>query len=149
MDRIGLTHRHYVRVIYAQTDRMNAVYYTRYYEYFESARSALLRSVGVPYADMESAGYLLPVVESHCRYHRAATFEDILIIETFIGELPKVKLRLDYTVLRAGETDPIATGYTVHSFVDAKFKPVRAPRQFIDALRSHAGETIDEEPPPL
>ena len=138
-----------MRVIYAHTDRMQAVYYSRYYEYFEAARSALLRSVGTPYADMESAGYLLPVVESHCRYHRAANFEDILIIETSIGEEPLVKVRLDYTVLRDGEADPIATGYTVHSFVDETFKPVRATRQFIDALRSHAGQTIDEEPPPL
>ncbi len=149
MVRIDLTHRHHVRVIYAHTDRMNAVYYSRYYEYFEAARSALLRSVGTPYADMESAGYLLPVVESHCRYHRSATFEDNLIIETTIGEEPKVKIRLDYTVIRAGEDDPLATGYTLHVFVDKAFKPVRAPQNFIEALRKHAGQLIDEEPPPL
>ena len=135
-----------MRVIYAHTDRMNAVYYSRYYEFFEAARSALLRAIDVPYAEMERAGYLLPVVESHCRYHRAATFEDVLIIETTVLEEPKVKVRLDYSVLKPGEEDPLATGYTIHSFVDKSFKPVRAPKNFIAALRAHAGQTIDEEP---
>ena len=144
MDRIGLTHRHYVRVIYAQTDRMNAVYYTRYYEYFESARSALLRSVGVPYADMESAGYLLPVVESHCRYHGSATFEDLLTIETYLEEEPKAKLKLAYKVFKAGREEPIVTGYTIHSFVNSDLRPVRAPQQFNESLRRHAGQVLED-----
>lgn len=149
MARIDITHRHRLRVIYAHTDRMNAVYYSRYFEYFEAARSALLRRIEVPYADMEKDGYLLPVVESHCRYHKAATFEDILVVETRIEEEPKVKIRLDYRVLREGEDDPIVTGYTIHSFVDRSFKPVRAPEPVLAAMRKHAGQTFDEEPMPL
>ena len=74
MARINLTHRHRLRIIYAQTDRMNVVYYSRYYEFFEAARSALLRRIQVPYAQLEREGYLLPLVESHCRYHQSATF---------------------------------------------------------------------------
>ena len=149
MDRIDLSHRHRLRVIYAHTDRMNAVYYSRYLEYFEAARSALLRRIQAPYAELEKDGYLLPVVESYCRHHRAAKFEDALVIETRIDEAPRVKIRLDYTVHKEGEEEPLATGYTVHSFVDPDFRPVRAPEPFLEALRRHAGQHYDEEPMPL
>lgn len=149
MGRIDLSHRHRLRVIYAHTDRMNTVYYSRYFEYFEAARSALLRRIEAPYAELEKDGYLLPVVESHCHYHRAATFEDTLVIETRVDDEPKVKIRLDYTVRKEGEEAPVATGYTIHSFVDSSFRPVRAPAPFLEALRRHAGKHYDEEPLPL
>ncbi len=119
-------------MIYAQTDRMDVVYYSRYYEFFEAARSALLRHIGVPYAEIERAGYRLPVVESHCRYHGSATFEDLLTVETKIDEVPKVKLKIAYKVFKEGSEKPIVTGYTVHAFVDHDMKPVRAHGKFIE-----------------
>ncbi len=144
MARIDLTHRHRLRIIYAQTDRMNVVYYSRYYEFFEAARSALLRHIQVPYAQLEREGYLLPVVESHCRYHQSATFEDLLIIESHLEDEPLVKLRIAYQVFKEGQTAAIATGYTVHSFVNREMKPVRAPDFFLAALHKYAGQLLED-----
>lgn len=144
MARIDLTHRFRLRVIYAQTDRMNVVYYSRYYEFFEAARSALLRHIGTPYDQMEQAGYLLPVVESHCNYHKTATFDDLLTIETHIEQVPLVKLKLTYRIFKDGEDEPIATGHTVHSFVNRNLKPVRAPQIFLECLKQHAGQTLED-----
>ena len=131
-------------VIYAQTDRMNVVYYSRYFEFFEAARSALLRHIGVPYAAIERDGYRLPVVESHCRYHGSATFEDLLTIETKIDDVPKVKLKITYEVFKEGIANPIVSGYTVHAFVDQNMKPVRAPREFIECLHRFAGQVLED-----
>ena len=144
MARINLTHRHRLRIIYAQTDRMNVVYYSRYYEFFEAARSALLRRIQVPYAQLEREGYLLPVVESHCRYHQSATFEDLLVIESHLEDEPLVKLRIAYQVFKEGHTATIVTGYTVHSFVNREMKPVRAPDFFLAGLRRHAGQVLED-----
>ena len=144
MARINLTHRHRLRIIYAQTDRMNVVYYSRYYEFFEAARSALLRHIEVPYAQLEREGYLLPVVESHCRYHQSATFEDLLIIESHLEDEPLVKLRIAYQVFKEGHASPIVTGYTVHSFVNRVMKPVRAPDFFLAGLRKYAGQVLED-----
>ncbi len=144
MARIDLTHRYPLRVIYAQTDRMNIVYYSRYYEFFESARSALLRRIQVPYARLEREGYLLPVVESHCRYHQSATFEDLLTIETYLEKEPLVKFELSYRVFNAGISDPIVTGYTIHSFVNRDMKPVRAPDFLLASLREYAGQVLED-----
>jgi len=141
---IDLTHRFRLRVIYAQTDRMNVVYYSRYYEFFEAARSALLRHIGIPYDQMEQAGYLLPVVESHCNYHKTTTFDDLLTIETHIEQVPLVKLKLTYRVFKDGEDKPIVIGHTVHSFVNRNLKPVRAPQIFLERLKRHAGQTLED-----
>lgn len=148
MARVDITHRYRLRVIYAQTDRMNIVYYSRYYEFFEAARSALLRRINAPYAALERDGYRLPVVESYCRYHGSATFEDLLTVETYLEEEPKVKFKLAYKVFKAGREDPIVTGYTVHSFVNSDLRPVRAPGEFIECLRRHAGQVLEDETPP-
>ena len=144
MARVDITHRFHLRVIYAQTDRMNIVYYSRYYEFFEAARTALLRKIEVSYAGLEREGYRLPVVESHCLYHGSATFEDLLTIETYLEEEPKVKLKLAYKVFNAGRKEPIVTGYTIHSFVNSDLRPVRAPQQFNECLRRHAGQVLED-----
>ncbi|SVB29355.1 uncharacterized protein METZ01_LOCUS182209, partial [marine metagenome] len=40
---------------------MGIVYYARYYEYFEAARTELLKSLGIRVTVIENEGYLLPV----------------------------------------------------------------------------------------
>ncbi|MFB0516319.1 MAG: acyl-CoA thioesterase [Candidatus Neomarinimicrobiota bacterium] len=144
MAGINLVHRHRLRVLYAHTDRMNVVYYSRYYEYFESARSALLRDIQFPYRQMEREGIFLPVVESHCRYYRPATYEDLLTIETRLEEEPKVKIRLSYRVYKDGEEQPIAEGYTVHSFVNQDRRPVEVPEAFLACVRKYAGQLLED-----
>ena len=80
------------RVIYADTDMMGRVYYGRFYEYFEAARSHLLREIGLPYSEIEKAGFYLPVIESHCEYKNPATFEDELVIRTMFKSKPRSTL---------------------------------------------------------
>ncbi len=145
---MNLTHRHRLRVIYAHTDRMNVVYYSRYYEFFEAARSAFLRRINFPYEQLEQEGIFLPVVESHCRYYRPATYEDLLTIETRLEEEPKVKIKLSYKVYKDGVERPIAEGYTVHSFVNQDLKPVDVPEAFLACTRKYAGQVLEDEASP-
>lgn len=123
------------RVIYADTDMMGRVYYGRFYEYFEAARSHLLRELGLPYSEIEKAGYFLPVIESHCEYKNPAEFEDELTIKTILSSKPRSTLKVEYEVLK-GE-DIVALGYTIHTFVNHSGKPVRPPTSFLKALEKH------------
>jgi acyl-CoA thioester hydrolase len=124
-----------VRVRYAETDQMKAVYYGRYFEYFEQARSDMLRDIGLPYSHVEEMGLLLPVIEAHAEYRRPARYDDEIQICAYLKEKPVARVRIDYEVLREGETEPIAAGYTIHSFVNAATgKPTRAPGQFLEAI---------------
>ena len=62
---VGFSHRHRLRVRYAETDTMGVVYYGNYLRYFEIARNELLRRAGATYRTFEEThGLMLPVVEA-------------------------------------------------------------------------------------
>lgn len=124
-----------VRVRYADTDQMRIVYYGKFFEYFEQGRSDLLRSIGLSYTQIEEMGFFLPVIEAHAVYRRSARYDDLLKVATHLREMPVARVRLDYSVLRDGEDEPIVDGYTVHGFVSAQSaKPTRAPALFLEAV---------------
>lgn len=76
-----------IRVRYADTDQMKIVYYAKFFEYFEQGRSDLLRSIGLPYPQIEEMGLLLPVIEAHANYKRAARYDELLQTVTFLREM--------------------------------------------------------------
>jgi len=124
-----------IRTRYADTDQMKFVYYGKFFEYFEQGRSDLLRGIGVPYPQLEEMGFLLPVIEAHASYKKAARYDDLLNVVTYLREVPVARVRLDYEVFREGEDDVLAEGYTIHTFVNAATgKPSRAPAQFLEVV---------------
>lgn len=52
-------------------DSLGIVWHGHYYKYFELARTALYRSLGLDIDDMERLGFSFPVIESQCRYSEA------------------------------------------------------------------------------
>jgi len=124
-----------IRVRYADTDQMKIAYYGKFFEYFEQGRSDLLRGIGLPYPQVEEMGYLLPVIEAHATYKKAARYDDLLNVITYLREVPVARVRLDYEVFREGEEDLLAEGYTIHTFMNtATGKPTRAPAQFLEVV---------------
>ncbi len=137
-------HTTLLRPRYADTDQMKFVYYGKYFEYFEQARSELLRAIGITYSEIESHGYLLPVIEASAKYKRPVHYDEEIRIETTMPEMPVARIRLEYRIYRGDEPEPVAEGYTVHSFISAATgKPARAPQFFLhvveDAMKSSRG----------
>lgn len=124
-------HVHVERVRYADTDQMGIVYHARYFEWFEAARTELMRSMGIAYRQLEEEGVFMPVVEAHCRYRLPVKYDECIRIKTTIGEVTRAKVRLDYKI--CGENDDLARGegYTVHCFVGKDGKPRRAPEDVL------------------
>jgi acyl-CoA thioester hydrolase len=114
-----------VTVRYAETDMMGIVYHANYLPWFEVGRTTLLKEIGVPYRKLEEEGFRLPVLEISAKYLRPAVYDDTLDILTTLAERPLLRIRLDYEVSRAGEL--LATGASVHAFVDCEGRPVRPP----------------------
>ena len=65
-----------VRVRYAETDKMGVVYYANYLVWFEVSRTDWLRHAGWSYRDMETEGFMLPVMQAHCAYRQSARYDD-------------------------------------------------------------------------
>ena len=129
---------HRVKIFYKDVDQMGIVYYSRYFEYFEEARTELLASIGLGVTDVEKKGIMLPVISSHCDYLKGARFEQNIIIRASISTEPRSKLQIDYSVFIEDEKEPIATGYTEHAFVNDKGAAVRAPKMILERLNQKA-----------
>ena len=121
--------RSQVTVRYAETDMMGIVYHANYLPWFEIGRTTLLKELGLPYRQLEADGYRLPVLEISAKYRRPALYDDALTIVTRLREKPLLRIRLDYEVFRGEEL--LATGESVHAFVDLQGQPVRPPASVV------------------
>lgn len=117
-----------VTVRYAETDMMGVVYHANYLPWFEVARTHLLKEHGMPYRQLEKDGFRLPVLEVNARYLRPAVYDDTVTLVVTLREKPLLRIRLDYEAFRGDEL--LATGHTIHAFVDLQGRPVRPPAQF-------------------
>ena len=96
-------------------------------------RTEYLREFGWPYRRMEEEGVFLPVVEAHVQYHRSAHYDDLVQVRTRIGEMSGVRLKIECEVWR--DEKLLASGYTVHTFLNADGKLIRPPKVFVEALK--------------
>jgi acyl-CoA thioester hydrolase len=123
-----------VTVRYAETDMMGVVYHANFLPWFEIGRTTLLKEMGMSYRDLEAAGYRLPVIEVRAKYLRPAFYDDLLTVITTLPDPPVLRIRLEYEVKRGDEV--IATGGTVHAFVNREGQPVRPPDWALARLRA-------------
>jgi len=134
-----IRHTSTVRIRYRDTDQMGVVYHAVYLEFCETARTDLLRAIGLPYSTIErQCRVLLPVLEYHLRLLRPARYDDLVDVTATLEPPVTARFRISYE-LRCGE-ELLATGGTVHAFTDAgTFRPVRPPRAFLDAVERATG----------
>lgn len=118
-----------VTVRYAETDMMGVVYHGSYLPWFEIGRTTLLKEMGLSYRQLEEDGFRLPVLEVGAKYFRPAVYDDTLTIVTTLKEKPVLRIHLEYEVRRGDEL--LATGHTVHAFIDRQGRPVRPPAQAV------------------
>lgn len=121
-----------VVVRYAETDMMGVVYHGNYLPWFEVGRTTLLKELGLPYRQLEAEGFRLPVLEVTAKYFRPAVYDDTITIVTTMRERPLLRIRLEYEVRRGEEL--LATGSTVHAFIDREGRPVRPPASVVSAF---------------
>ena len=130
------------RVRYSETDQMGTFYNSRALEWFECGRTELMRSLGLPYAEMERRGVLLPLVEAHVEYRGRARYDDQLRMTSRGSLAGKARLRVDCDIVHAATGAPVARGYTVHAITDAAGKPMRPP-SWLQELFAPNGAKVD------
>lgn len=134
------TWSHTLRSRYAETDKMGYVYYGRYLEYFEEARTEMIRRLGLPYSRMEEEGILLPVVEAALEYKAPVFYDEQMEISVSIHDLPQVRLVTWYRVLTARRREPHVLGRVTLAFLDRETRrPRRAPDDFLGRLEAGRG----------
>ena len=127
-----------IRVLYGDTDAGGVVYNANYLRYFEIGRTELMREWICSYSDIEKLGFVLPVIECWSRFKSPAVYDDLLIIETTISEVSKLKCKFSYRIVRKeeGKERPklLVKGYTVHAAISKEGKLTRLPEEIIQKL---------------
>ena len=124
-----------LRVRYSETDQMGTFYNSRALEWFECARSELMRSqLGLSYAVLEEKGVFLPLVEAHLEFQGGARYDDLLRIASVASLAGRARIQFDVQITQEATGQPVVRGYTIHAFPDASRKPIRPPAWFLDAL---------------
>ncbi|MHB1394809.1 MAG: acyl-CoA thioesterase [Clostridia bacterium] len=119
------THDTILRTRYGETDQMGVIYHPNYYIYFEMGRTEFLReAAGMSYKEMEDAGVMLPLVETHCKYRIPAKYDDELVVRSSIKEITVARITFAYQLLRNADGVILAVGETMHAFTNKQGKPV-------------------------
>ncbi|MCF7803499.1 MAG: acyl-CoA thioesterase [Candidatus Marinimicrobia bacterium] len=134
------SHTSHIRVLYGHVDKMDFVYYGRYFEYFEHSRNELLRALDLPYTKIEEKQIRLPVIEAHANYRSAARFDDLINIKATVAEMPRARIRIEYEITNEAQ-ELLITGHTVHSFLNSRGKPTRVPDVLKQKLLPHFEES--------
>lgn len=128
---------HQLRSRYGETDKMGYVYYGRYLEYFEVARTEMIRSLGMPYSSLEEKGIMLPVIHTSIDYKAPIYYDELMEITVHLFDMPSVKLETYYEIFTDRSEAPHALGKVSLCFMkEANRKPCRAPAAFLDSLSS-------------
>ena len=132
------TYSHQLRSRYGETDQMGYVYYGRYLEYFEEARTEMIRSLGYPYTRLEESGVMLPVIHTEVDYKAPVYYDELMTVVVSLFEIPQVKLETYYRVFTERRDDPHIMGNVTLCFMNEENrKPCRAPEAFIENLTAN------------
>lgn len=129
-----VSHRCQARVRYADTDRGGVVYYANYLAFFEVGRTELMRALGAPYRGLEDRGYVMPVVEAHVSYHAPASYDDLLVIESEVTQLKRVRMRVDTRIFDAADDRLLAQGWVWLACTEGGSRVVAIPDDVRAAL---------------
>lgn len=111
-------------VQYYETDQMAIVHHSNYIRWFESARTAYLSEMGIPYHKMEEAGIISPVLTVNCQYRQMTKFGETVTITPILASYNGVRYVVSYEIRNKKTGVLHATGETSHCFLNKDGKIV-------------------------
>ena len=113
---------------------MGIVYHTNYIKWFEIGRGELLRELGIPYSQIETMGYNLPLTEVHCHYLHPARYDQNVLIETEIVYLRRASIKFIYIIFDEKKEKILVEGESVHACLNRQGKIVRVPANIAEKI---------------
>ena len=134
-----------LRVRYSETDQMGFVYHPNYLVWCEIARTDFMRELGLPYAELERAGWLLAVTEASIRYGAPGRYDDLVIISCTLERVQSRSVTFAYEVVRIqpGPEQRLATATTRLVALDRSGSPRTLPSDLLTRFRDAAEPSTD------
>ena len=104
-----------------------------YYAFFDTVINAWLIAEGG--LDIHGGDVIGVCAESHCEFHGPVAFPETVEAGLRVGNLGRSSVRYEIGLFGEGQSEPAATGWFVHVFVDrAGRRPVEIPAGLRGAL---------------
>jgi acyl-CoA thioester hydrolase len=130
-------HQLSVKVRFGELDPYNHVNHAVYVAWFEAGRCEAMADAGASLARLQTLGSTVVVADLTVRYRKPAVAEDMVIVETWIGELGRVVGTWHQRVLRAsadGSFDVLCEAEVRAGACDLAGRPRRLPPEIAEAL---------------
>jgi acyl-CoA thioester hydrolase len=124
-----------IRVSYAHCTLGNHVYYARYLDFLEVARGEFFRQIGFTCQTLQDQDTIFQVTECGLKYLKPARYDDLIEVRISVGEIRKVRMKLNYQIVRG--SDIIVHAWTGMVCADTHEKPKRIPEQLIKAFEPY------------
>lgn len=132
-------------VRYAETDMMGIVHHSRYYPWFEVARTDFIKKSGMSYTEMENMGILLPLTETGAKYHYGLRYEDEVLVTCKLTKLTVARCEFHYEVYKLPEMKLMTEGKTGHGFINKAFEAINLKKQYPDVWEKLSGLLYRED----
>ncbi|MEO3428879.1 tol-pal system-associated acyl-CoA thioesterase [Pelagibius sp. CAU 1746] len=126
-------HRYPLRIFYEDTDAGGIVYYARYLQFAERARTEILRLAGIEQSKLrDSHDIVFAVHRCEVDYRRPARLDDLVEVRSRLTELRGARLSAVQSICRAGEE--LVRLVVVIASVGGDGRPARIPAPIRAAL---------------
>lgn len=124
-----------ITVVAFETDYGGVVSNTRYLEYIERGRYALLHSAGIRIEKIWSESGVQPVVRHVAvEYLAPARHEDELELRVTVAAHGKTSTTLHYELHRKNESTPLLRATQTLAYINTRWRPSRVPEIFRQCL---------------
>lgn len=124
-----------ITVVAFETDYGGVVSNTRYLEYLERGRYALLHAAGLRIEEIWQAHQVQPVVRQvTVEYCGFARHEDELELEVEVVAHTKTTSTLRFALHQRGQSTPLLRATQTLAYINARWRPSRVPEVFREKL---------------
>jgi acyl-CoA thioester hydrolase len=127
-----------LEVPFHHVDALHVVWHGHYAEYFERARTALLRSRGLDLGDPDAPPpqHRLYVIESYCRHGFPLRYGDRFRVSAWFGDIER-RIVIHYEITNLTQGRRAAHGYTALGTVDGENRlRLKTPEALIRRIRA-------------
>lgn len=127
-----------LRVYFEDTDAGGVVYHSRYLNFFERARTEMLRSYGVAQTELKQRhGLIWVVLDIHVAFRQAARLDDELLVSCELAWTRGVRQGFRQQMTRKSDGALVATAEVSAAMLHAdSLKPARVP-PWIEKVLKH------------
>jgi len=105
------------QIPFHDVDSLGIVWHGHHYKYFELARTALYRSLGLDIQDMQRIGFSFPVIETQCRYTGSLRYGQQITISAHISA-QDYYIQISYRINDTQSGQRAAHGHTKQAVCD-------------------------------